>query len=301
MFLQSSSHPRTVRGMGGLVLGLAVLGMGFSYAQDRGRGGAPSTQERAGSRDALTAERTASGGSFTSSSSRPTITSTPSGGSVVISPSVAGVSGRPVAGRGYSGNDLLQWGIVLNRCTEMPNSRFWSQRGYDIMAWIKLMARRGPIAVFPGGDTEEFKGATERPAGWTAYEFQVPPGENIHVRLHHTNEGWFHLRMVNKWGTEEPGMLQNHIPTGNPEVKYRNPTDKPRCVYVIVDDPGWWSTKENPFSMKVARSWDPATVKVDHSPAVRGVWALRKDKTGPSSTALEAKGESSKAEPQSKS
>lgn len=140
------------------------------------------------------------------------------------------------------------------------------------------MARRGSIAVHPVGEgINEFTGVSEFPAGWKAYGFRVPAGESIHVRLNHANEGWFRLSMVNKWGGLEQGMMQNLIPTGNPEVKYANPTDKTRSIYVIVDDPGWMSGNGNPFSMKVNRSWDPAKKKVDDSPIVTGIWAHKEE------------------------
>lgn len=176
---------------------------------------------------------------------------------------------------------------AMERCTVMPHREFWRRR--DIMAEIQAMARRGFIAVHPvGEDLSEFTGVADYPAGWTAYGFRVPPGENIHVRLNHSNEGWFRLAMVNKWGSLEPGMLQNLIPTGNPEVKYRNPTDKPRSVYVIVDDPGWMSTTANPFSMKVTRSWDPTKKKVDTAPIVTGIWAQKKEEAKPDSAPKDA-------------
>jgi hypothetical protein len=155
---------------------------------------------------------------------------------------------------------------------------------------MQAMMRRGFIGVHPvSEDMNEFTGVSEYPAGWTAYGFRVPPGEKLHVRLNHTNEGWFRLVMVNKWGSLEPGMLQNVIPTGNPEVKYTNPTDQVRSVYVIVDDPGWMSTKANPFTMKVTRSWDPTQKKVDHAPIVTGIWAQKKEEPSPETGTPEPK------------
>lgn len=172
------------------------------------------------------------------------------------------------------------------RCAVMPTPGYWKQR--DIMAEIQAMARRGFIAVHPVGEgTAEFTGVSDYPAGWTAYGFRVPPGENIHVRLTHSNEGWFRLAMVNKWGSLEPGMLQNLIPTGNPEVTYNNPTKETRSVYVIVDDPGWMSSQANPFSVKVSRSWNPELKKVDDAPIVTGIWAQKKDQEKPSVPAKE--------------
>ncbi len=166
------------------------------------------------------------------------------------------------------------------RCAALPTPTYWRQR--DIMAEIQAIARHGRIQVHPvGEETVEFTGVSDYPAGWTAYGFRVPSGENIHVRLTHSNEGWFRLGMTNKWGSLEEGMLQNLIPTGNPEVKYHNPSKETRSVYVIVDDPGWMSSKANPFSMKVTRSWDPAQKKVDDAPIVTGIWAQRQKETKP--------------------
>lgn len=83
-------------------------------------------------------------------------------------------------------------------------------------------------------------------------------------------------------------MLQNLIPTGNPEVKYSNPSKETRSVYVIVDDPGWMSSKANPFTMKVTRSWDPAQKKVDDAPIVTGIWAQKQEGAKPEPATKEA-------------
>ena len=93
------------------------------------------------------------------------------------------------------------------------------------------------------------------------------------MRLHHPNEGWFRLVMVDRWGQLREGMLQNLIPTGNPEVSYTNPREAPNTVYVIVDDPGWMSSTGNPFTLNVDRSWDPAKAGAPALPPVHGVFA----------------------------
>jgi len=135
------------------------------------------------------------------------------------------------------------------------------------------MARRGFIRVIPvDGEVTELTGYAEFPAGWIAYGFVVAPKGKLHVRLHHSNEGWFRLAMMNKWGQLEEGMLQNLIPTGNPEVTFNNPTDQVKAVYVLVDDPGLMSTKENPFTLKIERSWDPKE-KLPGATVVQGIWA----------------------------
>ena len=155
-----------------------------------------------------------------------------------------------------------------------PETSYWQSR--DLMGEIRHMARRGFIPVTPAGDAEEIVGSSYFPAGWRSYAFVVPGKQKLHVRLRHTNEGWFRLAMVDRWGQLRQGMLQNLIPTGNPEVTYTNPADLANTVYVIVDDPGWMSTKENPFTLKVDRSWDPKTTKAPALPAVMGIWAQAK-------------------------
>ncbi|BDU71806.1 hypothetical protein [Mesoterricola silvestris] len=162
----------------------------------------------------------------------------------------------------------------LPRCRLWPESSYWKTR--DLFQEIRLMARRGFIPVTPGGDAAEFQGFSYFPAGWRAYAFVVPAKQKIHVRLHHGNEGWFRLAMVDRWGQLREGMLQNLIPTGNPEVSYTNPADLANTVYVIVDDPGWMGTRENPFTLTVDRTWNPKETTAPALPAVMGIWAQAK-------------------------
>ncbi len=181
--------------------------------------------------------------------------------------------------RAVPGNENRTPAIVqprpLPQITMYPGEHTWKQR--DIMKEIQQMSRRGSIRVTPVDElTDKVSGAADFPAGWRAYGFRVPPGENIHMRLRHSNEGWFRLLMVNKWGSLEEGMLQNVIPTGNPEVKYNNPTKEARSVYVIVDDPGWMSSQGNPYEITVTRSWDPKVKDIKDVKVVEGIWAENK-------------------------
>jgi hypothetical protein len=154
----------------------------------------------------------------------------------------------------------------------MPDAALWEHR--DIFLEVERMARRGYIPVLPARDLPSFQGWAWFPAGWIAYGFVVPPGAKIHVRLHHPNEGWFRLLLVNHWGQRRfLGALCNVIPTGNPEVSYENRYAEPKDVYVIVDDPGWMSSKSQPFTIDVERSWDPAAVHTPEIPKVMGIWA----------------------------
>ena len=160
------------------------------------------------------------------------------------------------------------------RCTSVPNPEYWKHR--DIMAEIQWMARRGNITVNPVSDgVRTLDGTSQFPAGWIAYGFQVPAGDSIKVSLDHPNRGWFRLMMVNKWGSLEEGMLQNITHTYEPVVTYKNPTKDTRAVYVIVDDPGWMSSKENPFSLAITRSWEPGQKKLDDAIVVTGIWAKK--------------------------
>lgn len=160
----------------------------------------------------------------------------------------------------------------LDRCREHPHRNYWT--GRDLFAVIQALSRRGAIPVVATDpEATEIVDYTWWPAGWRAYAFLVAPSGELHVRLHHPKEGWFRLAMMNKWGQMEQGMLQNLIPTGNPEVSYRNPKREWRWVYVLVDDPAWWSSKSSPYTLKITRSWDPKDrPKLDLKP-VEGIWA----------------------------
>lgn len=163
-------------------------------------------------------------------------------------------------------NELL----ATPRCTERPDETFWRTR--DLAAEIQRNARRGPIPIVRiAPDASEVKGFGLFPAGWRGYGFVVPPGESLKVSLFHPNRGWFRLQMVNKWGNLEEGMLQNVVRTFEPVVTYTNPSKQARAIYVIADDPGWMSYEQNPFTLKIERSWDPA-LKLDDTPVVQGIW-----------------------------
>jgi hypothetical protein len=163
---------------------------------------------------------------------------------------------------------------ATERCLYWPQSSYWKNR--DIFLEVQAMARRGFIPVTPAGNAPELTGVAWFPAGWAGYGFVVPGRQTLHVRLHHPNEGWFRLAMVDKWGMMTKGMLQNRIPTGNPEVSFINYGDNATAVYVIVDDPGWMSSKDNPFVLSVDRTWDPARIEVPALPTVLGIWAQAK-------------------------
>ncbi len=161
-------------------------------------------------------------------------------------------------------------------CPFLPNSFFWGHR--DIMAEIQFMSRQGFVACTRvADDALEITDYSDFPQGWKGYAFVVPPKGTLHVSLNHTNRGWFRLVMMNKWGDLQPGMLQNLIPTGNPEVTFKNPKDEAQAVYVVADDPGWMSSKAYPYQLTVDRSWDPATVDLKDVKVAVGVWGNHQD------------------------
>lgn len=162
------------------------------------------------------------------------------------------------------------------RCDVHPGhprwEKFWRKR--DLLDLIQAQSRRGLIPVVATDpEATEIVDWTWWPAGWRAYSFLVAPEGELHVRLHHPKEGWFRLQMMNKWGSLEAGMLRNLIPTGNPEVFYKNPRKEWRMVYVLVDDPAWWSDKSSPYTLKITRSWDPRQRPAKDLPQVVGIWA----------------------------
>lgn len=158
-------------------------------------------------------------------------------------------------------------------CSRQPDRRFWGSR--DIMAEIQWHARQGFVPVMPVDESQQqLSDVSQFPAGWKSYGFVVPPGGKLHVRLHHPNEGWFRLAMMNKWGNLEKGMLQNLIPTGNPEVSYTNHSDEVRAVYVLVDDPGWMSSKAYPYFLDIQRDWQPGRPDMKDVKPVQGIWAM---------------------------
>lgn len=107
--------------------------------------------------------------------------------------------------------------------------------GMDLV--IRERARRGiniPAAALPAGScrvSDQVAGIS----GWKAYRVDVPGGGGFKVRLHSPQEAWFLVKVVDAWGREGAGMLQNRIPTGNPEASYRNPKASQSTVFIIVD------------------------------------------------------------------
>ena len=104
---------------------------------------------------------------------------------------------------------------------------------------IRESSRRSPsipAVALPEGDGAVAVGdCVGSMAGWKAYRVEVPAGAKVHARIRGDHPAWFLVRTVNRTGGLEEGMLQNLIPTGNPEASYTNPKAGPSTVYFVVD------------------------------------------------------------------
>jgi hypothetical protein len=158
-----------------------------------------------------------------------------------------------------------------DRCTTVPSQRYWRER--DLMAEIQWLSRTGFIPVTPLGDTvEALSDYTQAPAGWRAYGVSVPAGGTVQVEVQHPKLGWFRLMLMNKWGVPGAGMLQASTAYRPVMVTYRNPGKEATAVYVIVDDPAWWSDAKDPYTLLIRRSWDPTQTDLSQVKMVMGLW-----------------------------
>jgi len=157
------------------------------------------------------------------------------------------------------------------RCSVMPNPAYWGQR--DLMAEIQWISRTGFIPVSPIGDSvEALSDYVQVPAGWRAYGISVPVGGTVQVEVQHTKLGWFRLMLVDKWGVPAAGMLSASVAVQPVLVTYKNPTKEALAIYVIVDDPAWWSDARDPYALLIRRSWDPAKTDLSQVKMVSGLW-----------------------------
>ena len=157
------------------------------------------------------------------------------------------------------------------RCTVMPGLGYWQQR--DLMGEIKWMSRSGFIPVSPiGTAVDALSDYAQYPAGWRAYGLAVPAGGTVQVEVQHPKLGWFRLLMVDKWGAPGPGMQQQLVTHQPVRLTYKNPGKEATAVYIIVDDPGWWSSSVDPYTLLVRRDWDPARTDLSQVPMVAGLW-----------------------------
>jgi len=158
-----------------------------------------------------------------------------------------------------------------NRCTSIPDHGYWQRR--DIMAEIQWLSRRGFVPVTPLGDTvDALTDFTQAPAGWRAYGISVPAGGTVQIEVQHEKLAWFRLMLVDKWGQPGPGMLKAAIAHQPSMVAFKNLKKDATAVYIIVDDPAWWSDAKSPYTLVVRRDWDPAKTDLSKVKMVAGLW-----------------------------
>ena len=110
-----------------------------------------------------------------------------------------------------------------------------AERG--IMGQVRHGARTGPsipALQLPAGSVR-VKDMVQDISGWRAYAIEVPAGGSVKAHVVEGRKAWFRVLGVNAWGRDEPGLLQNRIPTGEPLATYKNPGQETRTVYFIVD------------------------------------------------------------------
>lgn len=179
--------------------------------------------------------------------------------------------GMKLAGVQVIGGTRLVIPPAWKRCGVLPDRGYWQHR--DLMAEIQWLSRRGFIPVTALGDgVDSLTDFAQTPAGWRAYGLAVPAGGTVQVEVQHEKLGWFRLMLVDKWGTPGPGMLQAAIAHQPVLVTYTNPGKEATAVYVIVDDPAWWSDAKYPYTLMVRRDWDPASVDLGQVKMVAGLW-----------------------------
>jgi hypothetical protein len=123
-----------------------------------------------------------------------------------------------------------------------------------VMGQSRRGARRGPsipALQLPAGSLR-VKDKVPDMSGWRAYAIEVPGGGTVKVHVVEGRKAWFRVLGVNAWGREEPGLLQNRIPTGEPQASYKNPTPEARTVYFIVDTLDW-NMVGDAFTVEVTR------------------------------------------------
>jgi hypothetical protein len=144
------------------------------------------------------------------------------------------------------------------------------------MGEIQWMARSGFIPVTPiGAGVSQLSDFAQFPAGWRAYGIAVPPGGRIQVAINHPNLGWFRLMATNKWGQPGPGMLHASVAYRPVAMTLTNPGKQAEAIYVIVDDPGWMSSHNDPYTLTIRRDWDPLKVDLAQVPVVAGLWGAQ--------------------------
>jgi len=106
-----------------------------------------------------------------------------------------------------------------------------------VLGQARRSARRGPsipALQLPAGSVRVLDKVPDL-SGWRAYAIEVPGGGTVKAHVVEGKKAWFRVLGVNAWGREEQGLLQNRIPTGEPQATYKNPSAEARTIYFIVD------------------------------------------------------------------
>ena len=112
-----------------------------------------------------------------------------------------------------------------------------------------------PLQMVPD-ETKELQGFCWA-EGLITYGFKVRGKGSLRVELHHPNQTFIHLRMTSKWNRMEGGMLGNKLHKAwERVVTYRNPSDQPQTVYIVVYDRSHFADKERPFMLEIKRDED---------------------------------------------
>jgi len=101
-----------------------------------------------------------------------------------------------------------------------------------VLGQARRSARRGPsipALQLPEGSVRVQDKVPDL-SGWRAYAIEVPVGGTVKAHVVAGRKAWFRVLGVNAWGREEQGLLQNRIPTGEPQATYRNPGAEARPV-----------------------------------------------------------------------
>ena len=107
----------------------------------------------------------------------------------------------------------------------------------SILGETRHGARKGPsipALQLPAGSVRVADKVPDM-SGRRAFAIEVPAGGKVKAQVVEGRKAWFRVLAVNAWGRDEPGLLQNRIPTGEPQATYEKRSAETRTVYFIVD------------------------------------------------------------------
>lgn len=125
-----------------------------------------------------------------------------------------------------------------------------------LLGQARRQARQGPSlpALQLPQDSCRVRDKVPDLSGWRAYAIEVPAGGSVRAQVVEGRKAWFRVLAVNAWGKDEPGLLQNRIPTGEPRATYQNPGKEPRTIYFIVDTLDANMVGDT-YTLEVIRDW----------------------------------------------